>query len=475
MKKVLLTAAALIFSMAAMNAQTEVKDPFVYEPVDGYVLKNLWIKSVKTLNDPSAALGEARGMAALNGELLFCRRDGDPSVSSIDIYDGMTGAFKKNVALASDVFVGAGIPCNDIQVDDAGNVLVANLATDVVKGGFQVWKIDITTGIGTKVIQCNLPLLENGEATPVIRIDAFGVYGDVNGDGYVMAAVAGAEAGIGDQILRWDIKGGKVVVSLTGGPETTENPADYPEMITIQEYYPSTTPSNGTAPRVCPIDNDLFYLDGFNTAAAIYDMSGILIDSFEKAPDLAPKQVGNNGVDEFSLDGRNFIIYSYTNTVDGTSPQAWALCDVGENMTFEGMKKQAIFPGNGLGNVSNPVRTALPRIDVKEDAKVAVIYVYAYKSGFGAYVFGEESAVDKFINPKPDGISDINTANLKISVTENGVTVSEAAEVTVYDFTGQQIAAQSNATHVTLLPGNYIVKAVSVDGKSVSTSKVLIK
>ena len=85
MKKVLLTAAALIFSMAAMNAQTEVKDPFVYEPVDGYVLKNLWIKSVKTLNDPSAALGEARGMAALNGELLFCRRDGDPSVSSIDV------------------------------------------------------------------------------------------------------------------------------------------------------------------------------------------------------------------------------------------------------------------------------------------------------------------------------------------------------------------------------------------------------
>ena len=144
-------------------------------------------------------------------------------------------------------------------------------------------------------------------------------------------------------------------------------------------------------------------------------------------------------------------------------------------MTFEGMKKQAIFPGNGLGNVSNPVRTALPRIDVKQDAKVAVIYVYAYKSGFGAYVFGEESAVDKFINLKPDGISDINTANLKISATENGVTISEAAEVTVYDFTGQQITAQSNATHVTLLPGNYIVKAVSIDGKTVATSKVLIK
>lgn len=474
MKRNLLMAAALLFGMTALNAQTEVKDPVVYEPVDGYVLKNLWIKSVNTQNDPSAALGEARGMAAWNGELLFCRRDGDPAVSSIDIYDAMTGEFKKNLPLASDVFVNAGMPCNDIQVDDAGNVLVANLSINVVRGGFQVWKIDMETGAGTKIIQCNLPLLENGDDTPVIRIDAFGVYGDVNGDGYVMAAVAGAEAGIGDQVLRWDIKGGQVVVSLAGAPEPAENPADYPDMITIQEYYPATTPSNGTAPRVCPIDNDLFYLDGFNTAAAIYDMSGILIDSFEKAPDLAPKQVGNNGVDEFTLNGRNFIIYSYTNTVDGTCPQAWALCDVGENMTFEGMQKQAIFPGNGLGNVSNPVRTALPRIDVKAEAKVAVISVYAYKSGFGTYVFGEESDVNAFIF-NADGISYVDANKLKIYIADNGVSISEAAEVTVYDFTGQQIATQSNTVHVALLPGNYIVKAISMDGKSISTSKVFIK
>ncbi|WP_321436089.1 T9SS type A sorting domain-containing protein [uncultured Bacteroides sp.] len=458
MKKLLLGAVTLMLGAASMNAQS-VKDPAVYTAVNGYGLKNLWIQSEKTNSNTEllTRLGaNARGMAVLNGEVLFCKRLGDPNVSSIDVYDGATGAFKRNVQLAANVFLqndgtAVGIPCNDIQVDAAGHVLVCNLETNAAKESFQVWSINMADGSGTKVLDCLLPdvVTANG-----LRFDAFGVYGDVTGDGYLMAAAAGDEAGVGNQVLRWDIKGGVVDGSN-------------PTFITISSYYPAAAITNGTAPRVCPVDNDLFYLDGFNSAATLYGMDGVMVDSFTAAPDCTPYNVGNNGVDEFTINGKNFVAYVYSNTV-GVPPQAWNLCELGAGQSFTGMQKYFQFPEAGMGAASNAVRTALPRIEVNAAKTVATIYVYAKGAGVAAYQFGLASDIGT-------GIKETTAdAALKVVATANGIELSEAANVEVFNFAGQKVAAKANASKVTLAPGMYIVKAVTAEG-AVATAKVNVK
>lgn len=459
MKKVLLGAAACMLGIASMNAQI-VKDPAVYTPVDGYELRNLWVQSELTLNKQIITdIGESRGMAVLNGELLFCQRGGTSPNGNILVYDGATGAFKKNVALKSNVFTYVqndtvkiiGIPNNDIQVDDAGHVLVANLCTNATASYFQVWNINLTDGSGTKVLDCLLP-----DIAATIRFDAFGVYGDVAGDGYLMAAVAGTEVGVGDQVLRWDIKGGVV------------NSAN-PTFISIQGYYPTTATSNGTAPRVCPVDNDLFYLDGFNGAASLYDMNGVVVDDFSKATDCAPLNVGNNGVDEFSINGKDFVTYIYSNNT--VSPyQAWNLCEMGTGMQFTGMKKYFTYPAAGLGTASNAVRTALPRIEVNAAKTVATLYVYAYKSGVAAYKFG----LTKDLGPGTGINQTSDDATLKVTTTANGIELSETANVEVFNFAGQKVAAKVNSNKVALAPGMYIVKAITAEG-NVVTAKVSVK
>lgn len=458
MKKLLLCAATLMVGVASMNAQTGVKDPATYTPVDGYELRNLWIQSELTNNKQIITnVGEARGMAVLNGELLFCKRVGDPAVSSIDVYDGVTGTFKRNIPLATNVFTktdgtAVGIPCNDIQVDDAGHVLVSNLCTGVATANFQIWNINLSDGSGTKVLDCLLPEL----GADVYRFDAFGVYGDVTGDGYLMAAPANDVVGISDQVLRWNIKGGVA-------------DAANPIYIPIQSYYPSKAITNGTAPRVCPVDNDLFYLDGFNGAASLYDMSGTMVDGFDNAVDCAPLNFGNNGVDEFSINGKNFVTYVYSNNT--VSPfQAWDVCELGAGMQFTGMKKYFQFPAAGLGTASNPVRTALPRIETNAAKTVATLYVYAYKSGVAAYQFG----LTKDLGPGTGINQTSDDATLKVTTTANGIELSETANVEVFNFAGQKVAAKVNSNKVALAPGMYIVKAITAEG-NVVTAKVSVK
>lgn len=460
MKKELLCAALLIAGAASMNAQTGVKDPATYTPVDGYELKNLWIQSELTNSKQIITdIGEARGMAVLNGEILFCQRGGTSASGNILVYDGATGAFKRNVALAANVFTktdgtAVGLVCNDIQVDDAGHVLVSNLCTGVATSNFQIWNINLSDGTGTKVLDCLLPEL----GSDVYRFDAFGVFGDVTGDGYLMAAPAGDVASVGDQVLRWDIKGGVV-------------DAANPTYIPIQGYYPAKAVSNGTAPRVCPVDNDLFYLDGFNGAASLYDMSGTMVDGFANAVDCAPINFGNNGIDEFSINGKNFVTYIYSNNEGykvNAPDQAWDLCELGSNMAFTGMKKYFQYPAAGLGRASNSVRTALPRIELNAAKTIATIYVYAYKSGVAAYQFGLSSDLGTGIK---ETVAD---ATLKVATTANGIVLSQASTVEVFNFAGQLVASKANASKVDLATGMYIVKAITAEGEVV-TAKVNIK
>lgn len=459
MKKLLLLAVAMVLGIASMNADV-VKDTAKYSAVNGYELRSLWIQSEIQKNNTQLLkdLNAGRGMAVKNGQLLFCKRGGLSKTGDIMVYDGATGTLVKDLPLDStnvftwtknDTVRYVGIPCNDVHVDKAGHVLVGNLETNLNNEPFQVWNIDMNTGKGTKVLES----ITSGLTASAIRIDAFGVYGDVTGDGYILAAVAGDELGVGDQVLRWDIKGGVVTSVL-------------PTFIAIQKYWPTTVKTNGTAPRVTPIDNDLFYLDGFNSAAALYDMNGTLVDGFGNAANCAPFNVGNNGIDEFALNGKNFVIYINSNTV-AVPPQTWRLCEYGANQAFTGMQQYFQFPAGGMGKTSNPARVAVPCIELNAAKTVANIYVYAAASGVAAYQF----ALTKDF---PTAVNTVKANVLKMCTVSDGIEFSESANVVVYNFAGQKVAAKLNVNRVELTPGMYIVKAITASGAS-TTEKVIVK
>ena len=111
-------------------------------------------------------------------------------------------------------------------------------------------------------------------------------------------------------------------------------------------------------------------MDGFNSAASLYDMSGSLIESVGDAPEeCAIKNVGNNGISEFTLNDKPFCAYVISNTAT-TPAQAWNIIEMGEGPTFAGATYYWTFPQGGMGDISNPVRTALPRIAKVADTAV---------------------------------------------------------------------------------------------------------
>ena len=208
MKKTLLFAVAILLgAISSSSYAAEVKkDSAVYANRSGYKLESKWMYSAVLNNYNSApdklgAAGAVRGMVAKDGKMYFCSRT---TVNQILVVDGATGTLLAPINLASNVFTYLGrnkantadstwtapLPNNDIQKDNAGNILVSNLPTSNA-GRFQVWKIDLATGAGTMLINTDIithyPLSKTGT-----RFDAIGVWGDVNGNAVIMAANAEA-------------------------------------------------------------------------------------------------------------------------------------------------------------------------------------------------------------------------------------------------------------------------------------------
>ena len=75
---------------------------------------------------------------------------------------------------------------------------------------------------------------------------------------------------------------------------------------------------------------------------------------------------GNNGVAEFSLGGVNYAIYSISNQLDAIQT-GLRLVSLNDAMEFSSMKLVYDLPQKGLGNISNPERTVLPRVVVNEE------------------------------------------------------------------------------------------------------------
>ncbi len=442
-------------------------DPAVYESLadDKYKLENLWLVSSTMDNLAANRIGIAdhvRGMAAFGGKMYFI----DRNLKQLTVFDGATGERLEPVKLANYIFThekdgvveqAGTLPFNDIKVDNAGNVLLGNCITSNV-GVFQIWKVDLETGEGTLVLEDILADNPDVEALPTLRFDAFGVYGDVDGDAFIMAANASDM-----EAYKWVLENGEL---------------SYTEAVIIETSAPGTLleglANPGTAPQIFPLDEDYFYLDGNGTLPTLIDMDGNVIDGFYNTPtsvwawDTATdRKQGHNGLIEFEVAGEHFFLIASGNTV-ATPPSTFTLFKWKDaNKEFKDIEFLWTFPKAGMGGLTNAYRTAVPSVEVDEDNNIASLYVYTGENGYGVYKFKVDDG---------SGVVTPNGELIKIGVRGQTIDLFQPmADLTVYSVTGQLLSKTANASSVDVAAnGVYILKATTLAGETI-TQKVLVK
>lgn len=459
---VLLNTSAANIKMSAVPRP----DPYEYPVLEEkYSLTSKWLVSANLDNLGANLLGKkdvVRGMVVRDGKMYFI----DSDLKRLTVVDGESGAKLEPVKLESKIFetcerpVSGTYPLNDLQIDNAGNILLGNGVTSTKKP-FEVWKINLADGTGTLVL--SEVFLDNPDyALSTIRLDAFGVYGDVDGDAIILASNSQAM-----EVYKWTITGGVV-----GEVEMIEID------VSVADTYLTNLENPGTAPRVFPLDFDYFYLDGHETLPTLIDMDGNVIDGFYNNStaqvDTTTKpgaewkiNKGHNGLIEFDMGGEHFFLIAGTNTV-GVPPSTFRLYKWADGMkAFSGIQPMWTFPAAGMGVESNSYRSAIPRVEVNEDAGIATLYLYTGENGYGVYEFSNILT----------GVRNIYN-NDAVNVRVDGKTLllsEEVASVSVYTVTGQLIAQAERAASLNVAErGIYIVKATTLQGET-AVHKVLVK
>ena len=350
-----------------------------------YYLSNDWMFSNVldnfNSNKPNDIASGSRSVVLHNGFLYFPNRDANQptyvnfkkvNINDGDMYDAISAAnyLFRSRGKEGNAFVFA--PANDLKKDNAGHVLAANMITSA-KGEYQIWVMDdIDNGKGYLLI-CDTTLNDKFAANTTIRFDAFGVRGDVTKDAIIMAACASSE-----DVYYWNIKDGKwdgdhYCIPTKGGHNFSY------------------------APQIFPIDDDMFYVDGFNDYPILFDMQGNDLDWFDVTEEggMAPlvtnyngqvRKTGHNGLAEFELGGEYFLIMAGGNTLNNPASTFVLYKCADEERIFADMTQMWEFPHDGMGDVSNDVRTAVPYVQIV-DENTAKICVYTNNNGYGVYTF----------------------------------------------------------------------------------------
>ncbi len=446
-------------------------DTSTYSPLEEgkYTLTSRWLVSNVMDNlsaNPIGSNSMVRGMTAKDGKMYFIDREH----KQITVVDGATGNKLAPIVLSTNLFkhtykdklgndsIGAaGLwGYNDIKQDGAGNILISNLISSIAQA-FQVWKIDLATGNGTLII--DEILRENPDFDKAtVRIDAFGVYGDVTGNAIIMAANASAM-----EAYKWTITNG-----VAEGAEAIAIDTD------TEGTYLTGLLNPGTAPQIFPMDENYFYLDGNATLPTLIDMGGEVVDGFFNVPKevedwsvAIDRRQGHNGLIEFEMAGEHFFLIAATNTV-GTPPSSFRLFKwKNANKEFREIKSLWTLPANGMGTASNSYRTAIPMVEVDEINKVATVYLYTGENGYGVYEFK--------IN-EGSNVKNVNNNIVKINVVERSLNFDkEVANVAVYSVAGQLVVKAQRVSSVNVPnKGIFLVKATTFEGETV-VHKVIVK
>ncbi|MBO4871292.1 MAG: dockerin type I repeat-containing protein [Muribaculaceae bacterium] len=409
MKKFLLTAALGLLAISSMMART---DKNTYEPVGDYKLVNDWIISrVHTgelaYNALPFANNYARRATIYNGEVLIAQTCSP--LYTYQINDTTTGmqcvifrySVEDGTALDPVLLTLNGEPygssaqssllANNIGVDHFGHLWLAPFTTDAGRS-FNLYQVNIETGELTSVGKL---LKATTDEEVCARVDYIDVMGDITRK-EAQCNVMGAGAS-SDLIYRWHAdQGGQWEPGFDGTDyhiPITKFPFAGKDEVTNWGYAPFLKMCLGESDDDL-YNGDLFWIDGFHSAPALYDVTGDMWDSFNNLEDdsLQP-ETGTNGITEFHLDGKNFMLYSisqYQN--DGHGCQA-NIVELNADLEVSSMVKYWQIPADSLGKTSdggNRIHSleVIPSVD-QDGNEYVTILTYKCQNGLGIYRMGK--------------------------------------------------------------------------------------
>ena len=350
----------LITLMAATYSGHAITDKQTYPVVDGLKITNQWILDRVHAGDAYTNLdicNQRARTATMDQGVIYVARseeklvivDGDSiSQSVIHRFSAMDGRQLDDLPLTLDgAPYGKFLGVASIGKDSFHHIWVAPM-TSTAQQYIPVYMVDTETGELTLIVE-----MDKGDALQ--RTDYLDVMGDLTleqAECNIMT-VSGSTADPGFPTLY------RMHADQGGEWEGGFDGDSYMDVVT---FYPETKTGFSLAPVIKMIEGpdeeslysgEMFYIDCFDTAPVVYDMSGSVIESFENVdPDLWPK-AAPNGCIEFKIDGRDFLVYAIADmNGNGYGCQA-NICELGAGQTLEGMKKYWQIPADSLGKIND--------------------------------------------------------------------------------------------------------------------------
>lgn len=458
MKKLLLSASMLMLAGASAFAVT---DGQTYESIDGFNCENLWVfdrfhAEEAYMGNPIASKNART--ATTDGTTIYVGLSGE--TATIEKFDLKTGAYLGSLALTKggEAFKGT-LAVNQVGFDEYGHFYAATFsANSKGDGQYEVYTVDLTTGAVTSVGDL---FFDGGLG----RIDYCDVIGDITGAEANATVMAVTCAGDNMNVFKWvREKGSNEWMGGWTGQATFQ-------AIEAGQTYPNgiTGFSTGSVLKIVRDGSksgnvNMFYIDGFTSAPALYGSDGAMIDNISNADlkktdketgvttgTVPEPALGTNGIAEGSVGKTNLMIYS-EGQYDAPHKCQAVITTVDENMSFESMKPLWIVPADGLGQTTDGVRVhslfCLPQKDGS-----ALLLTFKCYNGMGVY---------KITKKGDDSVESNVVAAANITVNGDVIAVSEVAEsIEVFNVAGQKVAEARNASEVAApATGAYIVKAV---------------
>ena len=424
MKKFFLLALTAIMALGASAATDGQK----YDEVNGLKIKNLWsldrVHTPKEYGESPICNTRAR-TAVLSDNVIYISHSeaktiiaapGDTVIAAV-VYrlNALTGERMPDLDITYEGRpFGDFLGVNSIGVDNFGHLWCAPYTSEKAPS-IPLYMIDKESGELTLVAS-----LEKGDV--IARTDYYDLVGDITREN-APCKIINPGTNVPTVYAWYSEKGGE----FEGG-------FDGDTYLDVTEFYPETTTEWGYGPFAKILlgedeetlyEGDLMYIDGFYSKPLLYTREATLLESFENVDvELWPED-GTTGVNEFKIDGRNFIVYSMAQySGDGHGCQA-NICELGEDMSLSGMQKYWQIPADSLGKVSDGGnRIHCFSVQYGKDAEgYEVVTLLNFKSynGVAVYQIGKNVGGD----PEPpaivgdvngDGTVDIADANAVINV-----------------------------------------------------------
>lgn len=364
-------------------------DANAYDAVNGYRLTNKWVRSVKSEygNITFENKGQLnRGFAVVGDTIYVSGRESASTTAPayLYLYSADTGERIKRMPLGYEATVPY-YPCNDVQTDHAGNLVISNLTLNVGTTPLVLLSVDKTTGALTKVASVTFSGLEES------RIDHCAVAGDVNsGDFSVFACPR-----YSTKLLRWQFRGGKLTSQ---------------QSVTMKGYAPSHATTSGIAPQLYAQDENIVYINGSGIYFTRYNFAtGAINGAFSTGSPMAPEGTNGNGGTAFTLGGAHYMLYP---SGDFNSSFNFNLVQNTTDTSFDGHQLMWCFPKRGLGNVNSDTWSAQCTA-VPVSAHSAMLYLYVPGNGMAAYLLSKNV---KFGDVNGDGKVDVSDVTALINM-----------------------------------------------------------